>query len=386
VTAVQGTVAPGFDRVGEAFAAAFDGLPEMGAALAVRVDGRTVVDLWGGVADSRTGRPWERETPSVVFSSTKGLMSILAARLVASGRLDLDEPLSALWPAFGVHGKHRVTVGDALAHRAGVSAPRAEVSRAQLLDFDAMTTLLAAQEPLWEPGTAWAYHALTHGWLSGEIVRRAGGIDPGAAFAEMAASLGGGAWLGMPPEIAASVAHLRVGPTLAAHVARQQEAREPAAIDWQERAMTLGGVLPETLVTDDDGFNADDVRAAVVPGAGAIATARAVAAMGSAPVADTEGVRLLDDDTLRIATRERTTGAPVFPAPAPWPRWAAGFQLDSAARRYLGASSFGHDGAGGQVAFADLASRVGFAFVTNWMEADDPRATRIVDALRAVVR
>ncbi|KTR90885.1 carboxylesterase [Microbacterium testaceum] len=385
MTAVKGTVAPGYERVGEAFAVAFDGLPEMGAALAVRVDGRAVVDLWGGVADGRTGRPWERETPSVVFSSTKGLMSILVARLVASGRLDLDEPLSAIWPEFGAHGKHLVSVGDALAHRAGVSAPRVSVSREQLRDFDAMTTLLAAQEPLWEPGTAWAYHALTHGWLSGEIVRRAGGTDPGEAFAEMAASVGGGAWLGMPPEVAASVAHLRVGPTLSALVERQRASRDPSTIDWQERAMTLGGVLPETLVTDDDGFNADDVRAAVIPGAGAIATARAVAAMWSATVADTDGVRLLDDDTVRIVTRERTAGAPVFPAPAPWPRWASGFQLDSDARRFLGGSSFGHDGAGGQVAFADRESRVGFAFVTNWMEAVDPRATRIVDALRAVV-
>ncbi|KEP74061.1 hypothetical protein HR12_22990 [Microbacterium sp. SUBG005] len=95
--------------------------------------------------------------------------------------------------------------------------------------------------------------------------------------------------------------------------------------------------------------------------------------------------RLLHDDTLDVVTRERTAGAPVFAAPAPWPRWAAGFQLDSDARRYLGPTSFGHDGAGGQVAFADRAARVGFAFVTNWMEADDPRATRIVDALRAVV-
>lgn len=385
MTAVQGVVAPGFEAVGEAFAAAFEGLPEMGAALAVRVDGQTVVDVWGGTADSRDGRPWERDTPSVVFSCTKGLMSILAARLVADGTLDLDRPLAEIWPDFAAQGKDRVSVGDALAHRAGVSAPRVDVTRAQLLDVDAMASLVAAQEPLWEPGAGWAYHALTHGWLSGEIVRRAGGVAPQVAFAAMAEAVGGGAWLGMPAEIAASVAHLRVGPTLSALVERQAAERDPEMVDWLDRAMTLGGVLPATLVTDDDGFNADDVRAAVIPGAGAVATARAVAAMWSATVAETDGIRLLDDDTLDVVTRERTAGAPVFAAPAPWPRWAAGFQLDSAARRYLGPTSFGHDGAGGQVAFADRAARVGFAFVTNWMEADDPRATRIVDALRSVV-
>lgn len=385
MTAVQGVVAPGFEPVGEAFAAAFAGLPEMGAALAIRVDGRTVVDVWGGTADSRDGRPWESDTPSVVFSCTKGLMSILAARLVEDGMLDLDRPLAELWPEFAVHGKDRVSVGDALAHRAGVSAPRVDVTRAQLLDFDAMTRIVAAQEPLWEPGAGWAYHALTHGWLSGEIVRRAGGVAPGEAFAAMAEAVGGGAWLGMPAEVAASAAHLRVGPTLDALVARQAAERDPGVVDWLDRAMTLGGALPATLVTDDDGFNADDVRAAVIPGAGAVATARAVAAMWSATVVETDGIRLLRDDTLDEVTRERTAGAPVFAAPAPWPRWAAGFQLDSDARRYLGPTSFGHDGAGGQVAFADRAARVGFAFVTNWMEADDSRATRIVDALRALV-
>lgn len=385
MTAVHGVVAPGFESVGEAFAAAFEGLPEMGGALAVRVDGRSVVDVWGGTAESRDGRPWERDTPSVVFSCTKGLMSILAARLVEDGLLDLDRPLAELWPEFGVHGKDRVSVGDALAHRAGVSAPRVDVTRDQLLDFEAMTRIVAEQEPLWEPGAGWAYHALTHGWLSGEIVRRAGGVAPGDAFAAMAEAVGGGAWLGMPTEVAASSAHLRVGPTLAALVARQAAERAPGVVDWLDRAMTLGGVLPATLVTDDDGFNADDVRAAVIPGAGAVATARAVAAMWSATVAETDGIRLLDDDTLDLVTRERTAGAPVFAAPAPWPRWAAGFQLDSEARRYLGPTSFGHDGAGGQVAFADRAARVGFAFVTNWMEADDPRATRIVDALRSLV-
>lgn len=385
MTAVQGVVAPGFEVVGEAFAAAFAGLPEMGAALAVHVDGRRVVDVWGGIADSRDGRPWQRDTPTVVFSCTKGLMSILAARLVARGMLELERPLAEVWPEFGVHGKDRVSVGDALAHRAGVSAPRLDVTREQLLDLDAMARIVADQEPLWEPGAGWAYHALTHGWLSGEIVRRAGGVAAGAAFAAVADAVGGGAWLGMPAEVAASVAHLRVGPTLEALVVRQAAERDPGSIDWSDRAMTLGGALPATLVTDDDGFNADDIRAAVIPGAGAVATARAVAAMWSATVVETDGVRLLDDDTLDLVTRERTSGAPVFAAPAPWPRWAAGFQLDSEARRYLGPTSFGHDGAGGQVAFADRAARVGFAFVTNWMEADDPRGTRIVDALRAVV-
>ncbi|MDR6200558.1 CubicO group peptidase (beta-lactamase class C family) [Microbacterium sp. SORGH_AS428] len=383
---INGHIAPGFEAIGDAFAAAFDGLPRMGGALAIRVDGRSVVDLWAGSADARIHRPWERDTPSVVFSCSKGLMSILVARLAASGQVDLDSPLAALWPEFGQHGKDAVTVGDALAHRAGVPALSRDLTTEDLLDFDRVAALLAAQEPLWKPGQAWAYHALTHGWISGEIVRRASGVAPADAFREMADLLGADAWLGLPAERAGSAAHLFVGATLQGLVAQQAAQRAPGAVDWGDRAMTLGGALPPTLVGEAEGFNTPAVQAAVIPGAGVVATARAVAAMWSATVAETDGVRLIDDDTVVAATRERTAGAPFFDAPAPWPRWGAGFQLDSEARRYLGPSSFGHDGAGGQVAFADLDSRVGFSFVTNWMEAvDDHRATRIVDALREVV-
>lgn len=383
---VNGDIAPGFETVGDAFAAAFDGLPRMGAALAIRVDGRSVVDLWAGSADARMDRAWERETPSVVFSCSKGLMSILVARLAAAGRVDLDSPAAALWPEFGQHGKDAVTIGDALAHRAGVPALSVDLTVDELLDFDRVASLLAAQEPLWTPGEGWAYHALTHGWISGEIVRRASGLAPDAAFREMADLLGADAWLGLPAERAGSAAHLFVGPTLETLVAQQAAQRTPGAVDWGDRAMTLGGALPPTLVGEAEGFNTPPVQAAVIPGAGVVATARAVAALWSATVADTGGVRLLDDEIVAVVTRERTSGAPVFDAPPPWPRWGAGFQLDSEARRYLGPSSFGHDGAGGQVAFADLDSRVGFSFVTNWMEAvDDRRATRIVDALRDIV-
>jgi CubicO group peptidase (beta-lactamase class C family) len=173
------------------------------------------------------------------------------------------------------------------------------------------------------------------------------------------------------------------GPSLVALTQQQElEQREPGK-EWLLRAMTLGGALPPDLVGDGRGFNDPRIQAAQIPGAGGIASARALATIWASTVSRTEGVRLLDDSTLDAALAPQVDGPPVFDAPPPWPRWGMGFQLDSEARRYLTGSSFGHDGAGGQVAFADRDHELGFAFLTTAMEAvDDVRATRVIDALR----
>lgn len=384
---MTGLVEPGFESVADAFAQAFSGHERMGAALAVHVDGRPVIDVHGGVRDVRTAEPWAGDTLSVVFSCSKGLMALLAARLVQQGRLDYDAPVAQYWPEFGQEGKEGVFVRHVLGHRSGLSAPTRSLSTAETLDWEAVTAALAQQRPLWQPGYAYAYHAITQGWLIGEVVRRITGLSAGEAFAQLVADpVGAEAWIGLSPEHEHRVAHLTVGPTLEALVAQQAAERTPGVIDWPERAMTLGTALPHALVTDDGGFNDPRLHRAEIPAAGGIATARALSAIWSAAVVDTGRGRLVDDVTLESALRVQSDGQPLYPAPPPWPRWGMGFQLDSEARRYLTAASFGHDGAGGQVAFADPVHRVGFAFVTNVMEADDPRATRIIDALRGVLQ
>lgn len=381
-----GLVATGFEPVAEAFERAFDGHERMGAALAVHVDGRPVIDLHGGVRDVRTGEPWRDDTLSVVFSCSKGLMAILAARLVQEGRLNYDAPVATYWPEFAQAGKEGVLVRHILGHRSGLSAPARDLSADDILDWSTVTTALAEQTPLWHPGYAYAYHAITQGWLIGEVVRRITGRSAGDAFAELVADpVGAEAWIGLPAEHAGRVAHLTVGRTLQALVEQQAAERRPGVVDWSERAMTLGGALPHALVTEQGGFNDPRLHAAEIPAAGGIASARGLAAIWSAAVVDAGTGRLLDDATLERALRVQTDGRPFFSAPPPWPRWAMGFQLDSAARRYLTSESFGHDGAGGQVAFADPVHRVGFAFISNVMEADDPRATGIIDALRGVI-
>lgn len=382
-----GVVAPGLESVREAFDAAFGDAPGMGAALAVYQDGRPVVDLWAGLADPHTGRPWTSDTLSVIFSCTKGLMSVLAARLVQEGRLDYGAPVAEYWPEFATAGKEHARVEDLLAHRAGLSAPRVAMTPELITDWQAVTAQLAAQEPLWRPGSAYAYHAITHGWLVGELIRRVTGLSPGAYFRQLIGDpLGVDAWIGLPPALHPRVAEMIVGPTLARLTAQQNADAPTDGPDWPGLAMTLGGALPRELVGDGVGFNDPRIREAEIPGAGGIATARALATIWSATVVETDGVRILDDATVDAATQPRAEGQPFFPVPGPWPRWGRGLQLDSEARRYLTASSFGHDGAGGQVAFADPELRVGFAFLTNRMEAiDDHRATRVVDALRAAL-
>lgn len=375
---ISGTVRPGFESVADAFRDAFVD-EQMGSALCVFHHGEPVVDLWGGVADARDGRAWTDETISVIFSCTKGLMSIVAARLVEAGRLDYDAPVARYWPEFAASGKGDVRVRHLLNHQSGLSAPREDQRLEDILDWDAVTTLLAAQEPLWAPGTGYAYHAITHGWLIGEVVRRVSGQPVSAVFEEMIAPLHASAWIGLPEAEHRRVAHLVVAPTPPETAAARPQP------DWLERAMTLGGALPPGLVLPDGGFNDPRLWSAEIPGAGGIASAHGLAKIWSATVWPTDGCQLLDAGTRARATAQQTAGKPVFEVDPPWPRWGMGFQLDSEARRYLTPSGFGHDGAGGQVAFAEPGLGIGFAFVTNRMEGPgDRRATAIVDALRAL--
>jgi len=384
VPAIHGNVKPGFEPIAKAFEDAFADQPQMGASLHILIEGETVADLWGGVADARDGRMWEKDTPTTIFSCTKGLVSILAARLVEEGRLDYAAPVARYWPEFAAAGKANVTVGEALAHKAGLSAPRADLSEDDIVDWDCVASILAEQEPLWELGAGYQYHAITFGWLAGEIIRRVTDKSVGSYFRELVTGpLGVDAWIGLPTELADRPAHIRVSQPLIDLWA--EEAKRPAP-NWPYKAMTLGSALPVDLVSETGGFNAQRIRAAEIPGAGGIASAEALATMWSAVVTPTRGVRLLSDDTIAAATQVQSQGQPIFGAEPPYSRWGYGFQLDSEARRYLGEGCFGHDGAGGQVGFADPRRQIGFGFVTNWMMGpEDRRATAIIEVLRQLL-
>jgi CubicO group peptidase (beta-lactamase class C family) len=362
-------VETGFGEVADAFARTVDDDGRRGAALSVWVDGKPVVELWGGVADERTGRPFTADTLAVTFSCTKGMASVLVAMLLERGLLPpLDTPIVEIWPEFGAHGKDRVTIGDALAHRAGLSAPRRDLTITEVLDNLLTADAIARQEPLWTPGDHHQYHALTHGAITAKLVTLATGQSIGRCFDEhIARPLTADAWIGLPDSEQPRVARFVLDPV--------EEVPPTDDTYWVERAINLGCGL--TL----DAFNDPPFHRAGLAGVAGIATATGLARMWSATVTPTDGVRLIDDKTVDALRAVRSHGTPFFAGPPPYQAWGAGVMVPSDWERYLSPSSFGHDGAGGQVAFADVDAKVGFAYLTNRIAPDWDRGKSVIAAL-----
>lgn len=369
-----------FAPVIDEFAKTLGETDRSGAALSVWVDGEPVIEARGGTADKRTGAPWLPDTLTVVFSCTKGLATIAIGRLLESGALrSLDIPVAEIWPEFAAHGKGRVSVGDALAHRAGVPAPRVDVTIAQLLDGDEFARIIAAEEPFWTPGDAHQYHAVTVGAISAQIVSRISGRSLGDFLAaEVAGPLGADTWIGLPAEHEPRVAYMIEGQPAPVWPSTDGNPN----VEWLTRAVTLGGALTPNLLGPGAGFNDRELHAAEIGGAGGISSATGLARIWSATVAETRGVRLWNAETAKALARPRSVGTPFFDnGPPPYQAWGAGVMIPSDWDPYLTPASFGHDGAGGQVAFADPDARVGFAYVTNRL-LDMERGIRVVTALR----
>ncbi|WP_068921888.1 serine hydrolase domain-containing protein [Planobispora rosea] len=211
-TTTSGRCDPRFARVREVFDRHFADGSELGAAFAVYLDGEAVVDLWGGVADRRTGRAWEHHTPALAYSCTKAVTATAALLLAERGLLDVTAPVADVWPEFGRRGKERITVEHLFTHQAGLPTVEDPVPVEEFEDHAAIADRLARQEPIWEPGTAHGYHALTYGFLLGEVVRRVSGKSVGEIVAtEIAGPLGLELWLGAPDDVAARAARLSAG-------------------------------------------------------------------------------------------------------------------------------------------------------------------------------
>ena len=379
---ISGDVSEGFGSVAEAFAAALAGNRDMGAALCVYLDGRPVVDLWGGTADARSGAPWTRETLNVLFSCTKGLMSILAAQLVAEGRLDYDAPVSHYWPEFEQAGKAETKVRHLLSHRAGplrAARPPDDRGHPRLGRHDPRPggagTAVATRPGLRVP-------RLTHGWLVGEVIRRVTGKSVGPAIRGCRRRPARSRCVdrASPARRTARVSYLTVGDSLARQVAADGEET------WGTLATTLGGALPGALAGPDDGFNDPRLWEAEIPGAGGIADARSLARIWSATVCETAGVRLLDERRSSARPSRRARASRSFAVPPPWPRWGMGFQLDSPARRYLTAARLRprRRRRPGRFRGTGAEARIRLCHQPDGGVGDN-RATSIIDALRAVV-
>ncbi|RQX03249.1 serine hydrolase domain-containing protein [Micromonospora inaquosa] len=374
---IHGDVADRYGHVADVFRDNFTTGGEVGAAVTVYVRGRKVVDLYGGVADTRSGRPWDAHTPVVVFSCTKGILAICAYLLAQQGRLDLDAPVTRYWPEFGQHGKAHIPVRWLLTHQAGLPALDRSMTLDEVLAWDPVITAIEAQAPLWEPGTAHGYHPMTYGWLIGEVIHRITGQLPGAFFADtVAGPLGLHTWLGLPAAESDTVAWGLAPPP------DPDPFEDPVA----ERGITMGGAF--AFPADADGlvsFNDDAIRAAGVPGAGAVSTADGLARLYAACVSDVAGGPLLTAASVDDAVVVRSRGQQRHGPPDTGQRWGTGFLLHSPpARPMLGERSFGHDGAGGNLAFADAEHQVGFGYVVNQMRGmGDERANRLTAAVRS---
>lgn len=370
---IEGNVAPGFGAVADAFASNFTDRGDRGAACAVMIDGEYVVDIWGG--DAAPGRPWSAATRSVVFSVSKGVTTICLLIAAERGLLDLDEPVVTYWPEFGVHGKNRLTVRQLLAHRAGLIAPARDHTASDVADWFPVVDGLAAQEPLWEPNTAFAYHPLTFGWLAGEVLRRATGKRPSEWLAqEITAPLGMRTTFGAAPD-AADLAPI-LPPTNA-------EEGIPGSVDERalhERSMSMGGAFSAGPF---QAFNAEPCLRPEIPAANLVTSARDLAALYSATVCEVTGIRLTGADTIADASEPISSGTP-FLGPDEGNVWATGFMVHSRRRGMAGPGSFGHDGAGGQLAFARPDLHLGFGYQTVQAGGDDDvRAEVLSEALRA---
>src|SRR6202050_874394 len=196
---IEGGYEDRFQPVADALAGNLDSGADVGASVAVFIDGEPVVDIWGGYADAERTRPWERDSITNVFSTTKTMTFVCALLLADRGELSFDAPVATYWPEFAAAGKGEVLVRHLLGPTAGLSGWEQPMRPEDLADWDKCTSLLAAQAPWWEPGTAAGYHAITQGYLIGEVVRRITGDSIGTFFArEVAEPLGADFFIGTP--------------------------------------------------------------------------------------------------------------------------------------------------------------------------------------------
>ncbi|MFF3986617.1 serine hydrolase domain-containing protein [Streptomyces sp. NPDC001797] len=383
---VHGAVAEGFEPVRDAFAGNFELLGDRGAAVAVYRDGHRVVDLWGGSRDVDGGTPWEHGTAQIVRSATKGVAAAVLLLLHQRGELDLDAPVGDHWPEYKAAGKERTLVRQLLAHSAGVPVLDRPLTPAEAADPDLGAAAVAAQAPVWEPGTDHGYHAQTYSWLTGELVRRVTGRTVGEWIAdEIAGPLGAGLWLGLPEAEQGRVG--RVGPVPAPESAgalrtRPKRAVSEAYADPGSLTRRAFGAIEPLPDENDPAY-----RAAALPASNGIATADGLARFYAALIGDVDGGRrLFTPETVELARGEQSAGPDRVLVVAT--RFGLGYMLHGSASPLLSPGSFGHPGRGGALAFADPESGIAFGYVTNGFRKSvtaDPRAQALVRAVRTAL-
>ena len=380
---IEGYCASRFQPVLDVFVENFRQRDEIGASACVTFEGETVLDVWGGLAEPATRSSWTEDTVSLVFSSTKGIMALVANMLIDRGLLDPFQPVAEIWPEFACNGKETATVRMMLDHSVGVPALRTPVKPDGYYDWDYMCDLVAAEPAFWVPGSMQGYHGVTIAWTAGELIRRVTGKSVGANIQELLSEpLGLDLWCGLPEEI-----EPRIAPMIL-HVPTEDEvpgAMFQTAMEDPDSIPGLflpndGGWMSGLTVANDSNRAKVDERAshaAEIPAANGITNARGLAgayrpfALGGSA----DGRKFVGPDTL--VGMEEISGRSNFNQPfLTGAAWSLGFMKSMDNRRQpfagpdsliIGRRAFGHAGAGGSIGFADAEAGMSFGYTMNKM-------------------
>lgn len=353
---VQGHCQPRFEALRQLFAANIASGADLGASLAVTLDGEFVVDLWGGWADEARTRPWAADTVTNVWSTTKMMTSLTALLLVDRGELDLDAPVARYWPEFGAAGKSGIPLRHLMSYNSGVSGWAQPVTMADLCDREKTTALLAAQAPWWQPGSGSGYHALNYGHLVGEVVRRITGQSLGAFFSQQIAQpLGADFHIGLPASEFGRVSNVVPPPPLPFDFS----ALDPASVMFK----TLSNPLPDASASWTDGWRQAEIGAANGQGnARSAARIQSVLAGGG----EVDGIRLLSPRTIDKIFEVQSHGVDlVLGVPI---KMGVGYGLPIPELPYIpdGKVCF-WGGWGGSLVIVDCDRRMTFSYVMNKM-------------------
>ena len=380
--AIEGTCDARFEGVREAFARNFAESGELGASVAVALGGELVVDLWAGHVDRDRTQPWERDTLVLVYSSTKGVVSLAAHMLADRGLIDFEAPVSDVWPEFAQAGKETLPLRYLLTHQAGLPVVDEELPVGAELEWDIMAGALARQAPVWEPGEKTGYHAATFGWLVGEVIRRVDGRSVGTFIREeIAEPLGVEFLLGFGPEEDNRVSDLHLAQVPAEELPSLAAAALLEPTSLAARAFNIAPRGP------NKGRNSRAYRGSEQPGSNGHTNARALAtiygALGSGGA--WQGQRLLTEEAIRLAGTPQLEGRDIIlQTPV---RRTLGFMMPvPGLPDPRGENAFGHAGMGGSLGFCDPDRGLGFGYAmnqmwTNTLAADDPRANGLAQAV-----
>lgn len=374
-TEIHGFCDDRFAAVKEAFLENFKTEGEVGASFAATLNGKFVVDIWGGYADKDKSRPWEKNTIVNVFSTTKVMTIICALMLVDHGQLDLDTPVAKYWPEFAQNGKEKILVRQVFSHTSGLAGWEEKIEMKDFYNWDKAVSLLAAQKPWWDPGTSSGYHATTHGYLLGELVRRITGKSLGTFFREeVSGPLNADFHIGFGQELDNRVADM-------IPYALPQKG-EPGYMEMDPQSL-FGRVFTNPII-EIDAVNKRDWRAAEIPAAGGHGNARSVARVGSAIACggEVDGIRLLKLETIKKAQEEQSYGQDlVLMLPI---RFGVGFGLPSKEMPFLRPNTVWWGGAGGSMIIMDLENKLSICYVMNQMKmtiVGDPRPLKLITAI-----